>query len=286
MGLGKTVQTVALIVATRDDLQRRVWSARRRGRSEAYIRTLRHATLIVVPPALLQQWISEIKKIAPWLVVEMLNPVANSLIRVHPPRLNYERTHEADIVLATYSSLEDNAKVTTRYPWTVLIEEQNWGRIVLDEMQEIRSSTKKISMLVNSLKSDCRWMLSGTPLLDSITDLRGELCFLGLEPFSATNDDGYFHFAVASHWEHKSHYGLSVLKQLAELVMLRRSKSMIIQETGLPLLGLKPLIVTYEPVPQDDSERALYCFLEYVMHSTLTSFHTDTFLLTYINNAL
>ena len=269
MGLGKTVQTVALIVATLDDLQRKVQSDRNRCRYEDRTRTFRHATLIVVPPALLQQWISEIEKIAPWLVVDMLVSASNSLRRVQQPGPTYNESLEADIVLATYSSLEENAKVTRRYPCTILIEEQKWGRIVLDEMQEIRSSTKNISKLVNSLRSDCRWMLSGTPLLENITDLRGELCFLGLEPFSATNDDGYFHFAVASHWEHKSRYGLSVLNQLAELVMLRRSKSMIIQETGLPLLGLKPLIVTYEPVPQDDSERALYCFLEYVMHSTL-----------------
>jgi hypothetical protein len=112
-------------------------------------------------------------------------------------------------------------------------------------------------------------MLSGTPFLDDVTDLRGELCFLKLEPFSANNDDGFFQFAVANHWDHKSRYGLSVLRKLAELIMLRRSKSMMIRESKVPLLGLKPFTLTFEPVPQDPSERALYCFLEFLMHSTV-----------------
>lgn len=138
-------------------------------------------------------------------------------------------------------------------------------------MQEIRSWKTRLSKLVNNLKSDCRWMLSGTPLLDDVTDLRGELCFLGLEPFCATNDDGFFDFAVANHWHHKSQYGLSILRKLAELIMLRRSKSMLIRQTELPLLGLKPFTLTFEPIAQDPSERALYCFFEFLMHSTVVS---------------
>ena len=35
------------------------------------------------------------------------------------------------------------------------------------------------------------------------------------------------------------------------------------------MLPLKPLTITFEPVPQATSERALYCFLEFLMHSIL-----------------
>ena len=51
--------------------------------------------------------------------------------------------------------------------------------------------------------------------------------------------------------------------------MLRRSKTMSIRDTQLPLLGLKPLEIIYEPVPQDTSERALYCFTEFLMHASM-----------------
>ena len=119
--------------------------------------------------------------------------------------------------LLLYVWYEKNHKID---PTCFQIDSVIWGRIVLDEMQEIRSWTTRLSKVVCRLRSDCRWMLSGTPLLDDINDLKGELCFLGLEPFSATNDDGFFQFAVASHWEYKSMYGLNGLKTLAECIML------------------------------------------------------------------
>lgn len=115
-------------------------------------------------------------------------------------------------------------------------------------------------------------MLSGTPITESIDDFKGELCFLGLEPFAASNDDGFFNFAISKPWEERSINGLNVLKTLS-LIMLRRSKSMMIRATKLPILGLKPLTVTFEPIPQDDSERALYCFVEYLLHATTSSQH-------------
>ena len=51
--------------------------------------------------------------------------------------------------------------------------------------------------------------------------------------------------------------------------MLRRSKTMTIAESGHPLLGLKPLTVEFVPVPQDPSERAVYCFLESIVSKVL-----------------
>ena len=51
--------------------------------------------------------------------------------------------------------------------------------------------------------------------------------------------------------------------------MLRRSKDMTICKTGLPLLGLKKLTVEFVPVPQRPSERALYCWMEYLISQEL-----------------
>ena len=200
----------------------------------------RHTTLIIVPPALLSQWLAEIQKVAPWLTVDTLVHGSGVLERVQKPKNSSSRQkkEDADIVMTTYQAVEDNYKTTTkkRHPHQsrrgtyasnqelVSLADIHFARIVLDEMQEIRSWTTTLSKVVNNLQSDCRWMLSGTPLLDGVTDLRGELCFLGLEPFDAKSDDGFFDFAIANHWKEKSRYGLSVLKMMAELIMLRRSK--------------------------------------------------------------
>jgi hypothetical protein len=105
-------------------------------------------------------------------------------------------------------------------------------------------------------------------MYDGVDDFRGELCFLRLEPFAGNCDDGFFDFAVKRHWEAKSIVGLETLRMLS-LVMLRRSKAMSILETGQPLLGLKPLQIIYEPIAQDQSERAVYCFLESIVHSMM-----------------
>ena len=268
MGLGKTVQALALVLATLNDLRKE--KDARQERADVGHRDVErwnsHATLIIVPPALVGQWLNEIRKIAgDNLRVQFLDG-KNQNQSLH-------LDSSADIVVATYQSLESKGKKASRKPAQArgvsrLLSTVSWGRIILDEMQEVRSWNTSISKACQELKSDRRWMLSGTPLWEGIQDFKGELCFLGLEPFAANNEDGFFDFAIANHWEARSKHGLEILRILG-LVMLRRTKSMNILESGLPLLGLKNLTLVFEPVPQDPPERAMYCFLESVMHSTL-----------------
>jgi SNF2 family DNA or RNA helicase len=58
-----------------------------------------------------------------------------------------------------------------------MLNEKFWVRVVLDEMQESRSTTTKIAKTCEKLNCNRRWMLCGTPLFDGIEDLRGELNF-------------------------------------------------------------------------------------------------------------
>ena len=289
MGLGKTVQAVALVVATLNDLRTQRFNGDfmpNEGEDGVYL----PATLVIVPPALIGQWMNEIKKIAgDNLVVQFLDYKEKKKNQQNDDGEKDDvgvvvLNPNADIVLTTYQALDDKNNGTAKKGGSnkrarassvsKILTTTIWGRIILDEMQEIRSWTTMISRQCEQLRSDRRWMLSGTPLWEGIQDFRGELCFLGLEPFAANNEDGYFDFAIANHWDARSKYGLDILRILS-LVMLRRTKSMHIIETGMPLLGLKSLTLTFEPVPQDPSERALYCFLESVMHSTLIDKSND-----------
>ena len=253
MGLGKTAQVLALICATRDDND-----------SEE-----ERTTLIIVPPALLTQWENECQKITgDSLSVTVFNPAT----LLFDPPIECEITlRDVDVVLTTYPALSQPSA-------SRILGSYAWKRIVLDEMQEIRSSTSKLAQNCQSLMGRRRWMLSGTPLFESIDDLRGELNFLGLEPFAAANDDGFFKFCIGQHWDAKSHYGLDALRALS-LVMLRRSKNMTYLDPAtkqpVPLMGLPPLTVTHVPVAQDTSERAIYCFLEYLVYSNLSTGKED-----------
>lgn len=260
-GLGKTIQILALVMATLNELR-----DQKHHMTESY----QHSTLVIVPPALASQWLAEIQKVTgDVLVVDFLDHREEVLIRqkssIPRRKITKNRLSAADIVITTYQALD---KVGKNRAVQRFLAETIWGRIVLDEMQEIRSWSTNISKYCQRLKSDRRWMLSGTPLLEGIKDFRGELCFLGLEPFSALNEDGFFDFAVMNHWEARSQYSLDILRILG-IVMLRRSKSMTICKTGSPLLGLKPFNLIFEPVPQDASERGLYCFVEFLMHTMM-----------------
>ncbi|GKZ00609.1 hypothetical protein MPSEU_001013100 [Mayamaea pseudoterrestris] len=252
MGLGKTIQTLALIMTTLNDLKLEA-----RSREDH-----RHATLIVVPPALVSQWLSEIDKVAgDALAVEYFDHKSMKFEKKSIKR------GEADIVLTTYKSFDKHAKSSADS--SRVLKSSSWGRVVLDEMQEVRSSTTAIAKNCEELTCDRRWMLSGTPMFDGgVDDLRGELSFLRLEPFSGNTEDGFFKFAVQDHWDDGTQDGYETLRILS-LVMLRRSKTMTMIESGLPLLGLPPLSVIYEPIPQDPSERAVYCYLESIVHASL-----------------
>eukprot|EP00977_Amphora_coffeiformis_P027521 scaffold34618_cov159-Amphora_coffeaeformis.AAC.12 len=253
MGLGKTVQMLALILATKND---------ENDHDDP-------TTLVVVPPALLSQWKSETAKITG---IHLNTQVFDADTRTFQPAFEGQQTEgNVDLVLTTYPALAHQAAAR-------VLRSHSWKRIVLDEMQEIRSSTTKLAHNCQDLTGHRRWMLSGTPLFDEIQDLRGELCFLGLEPFAANSDDGFFDFCITQHWDSKSHYGLDALKALT-LVMMRRSKTQTyldpVRNVPVPLLGLPPLELTMEPVPQDPSERAIYCFLEYLVHSNLGDEYKD-----------
>ena len=110
--------------------------------------------------------------------------------------------------------------------------------------------------------------MSGTPIFEGISDLRGELNFLRLEPYAAKLEDGFFDFSITNHWNTHSEHGLETLKILG-LLMLRRSKDMTIAGTGRSIMEQKKLTVEFVPVSQEPSERALYFWMEHIVSEEL-----------------
>ena len=84
-----------------------------------------------------------------------------------------EALADHDVVITTYKAF------STFYKHFVKV---HWKRIVLDEMQEVRSSTTALARQCQTLSASTRWMVSGTPLYESIDDLNGELHFLQVIP--------------------------------------------------------------------------------------------------------
>jgi len=205
-----------------------------------------HSTLIVVPPALVRQWYNEVtKSCGTSLRVSILD--ANATDAHDFNELVSSRGNGADILITTYSALEKPK--TSRYlsNWT-------WGRVVLDEQQEIRSDTTRVAQNCESLTCHRRWMMSGTPIFSGIEDLRGELNFLRLSPYAAKFEDGFFNFSILDHWNARSVHGLDTLRILG-MLLLRRSKDMTLSESGRSIMDSRKLTVELVPVSQDASER-------------------------------
>lgn len=166
MGLGKTLQMLSLIASSLVKLKK---EAKEGGKD------CTHATLIILPPALVMQWCNEVKKsCGESLAVSVLDANTDKVEK----GIVGSAGSGSDIIFTTYSALEKPK--TSRF-----LSSWKWGRVVLDEQQEIRSSTTVIARNCESLDCHRRWMLSGTPIFSSIDDLRGELNFLRLTPYAA-----------------------------------------------------------------------------------------------------
>ena len=246
MGLGKTLEVVGLVLST---LHLPIETPPLPGLLPS------RSTLIVVPPTLVSQWLAEItKSLEEDTSVTVAKYTLQDVIRRDNTGQWQGKAAELashDIVITTYQALD---KCQTALPGIA------WRRVVLDEMQEVRSSTTELAKKCERLSSPRRWM-GGTPLYDKISDLQGELYFLRVSPFGAGHEDGFWRHVIGTPWENKSDSALDALQVLLKGVMMRHSKSQTTLD-GKSILYLPPKDIVYEPVELEGSELAAYAFLE------------------------
>jgi SNF2 family DNA or RNA helicase len=145
MGLGKTMVALALMT----------------------YRGKRHQ-LIVVPKVLLTQWRDIIR-----------DRLGHDPLVIHG-RGVHKRTAEdvaaAPIVLTTYGMVTRRARPT---PAHLLLSEQRWGRVFFDEAHHLRN--RKTAFLgAQALTAEHVWLLTGTPIQNSRTDLVAYWSLLGV----------------------------------------------------------------------------------------------------------
>ncbi len=132
MGLGKTVQTLA------------------------YLRAQRAAepALIVCPTSLLTNWENEARRFTPELKVLLLDG---------PERhARFEEIPNAQIVLTSYALLQRDAE---KY------EDLQFSSAILDEAQHIKNPDTQNAQAAFSLRAKHRFVLTGTPMENSVRDL-------------------------------------------------------------------------------------------------------------------
>ncbi|MBK5009280.1 DEAD/DEAH box helicase [Pseudomonas sp. S60] len=143
MGLGKTLQALAHLLLEKEA-----------GR-------LGSPALVVMPTSLVPNWLDEAQRFAPELrVLALQGPSRNK---------HFANLHEYDLVLTTYALVPRDLGYLQDQPWHVLI---------LDEAQNIKSSTSKAAQAVCELKANQRVCLTGTPMENNLGELWSIFHFL------------------------------------------------------------------------------------------------------------
>ncbi|KAI1105178.1 SNF2 family N-terminal domain-containing protein [Jackrogersella minutella] len=145
MGLGKTLQIISLILSS--------------GFSEG-------PTLIVAPVGVMSNWEQQIQR----HVKEDHNP---RVFRYHKAgQYSKDDLMTHDIVITTYDKLRnDHVK---KGPLLSV----NWRRVVLDEAHAIRNFSTARAKAAFTLQAKSRWMVTGTPIINSPKDFLSALKFL------------------------------------------------------------------------------------------------------------
>ncbi|MEY3000136.1 MAG: hypothetical protein RL648_350 [Verrucomicrobiota bacterium] len=146
MGLGKTIQAIALMGC---------W--KRTGDTA-------RSCLVVAPAGLLGNWQRELRTWAPELAVYLHHG---------PDRLQrFPEPFEADVCLTSYSTLRNDR---------ALFESRSHDIIIADEAQHVKNRRSHASRSLRALSADAKFVLTGTPIENSVDDLRSlfDFCLPG-----------------------------------------------------------------------------------------------------------
>ncbi|CAE6511630.1 unnamed protein product [Rhizoctonia solani] len=195
MGMGKTIQTLALLVSDR-----------------------RKPNLVVAPTVALMQWKNEIEAHTEGFKVYMFHGGSREkntkelgkydvvyMFHGGSREKNTKELGKYDVVLTTYAVMESSFRkqVSGFKRKGEIVKEKSplhgvkWRRIILDEAHNIKersTNTAKAAFELKSdykwclsafeLKSDYKWCLSGTPLQNRVGELYSLVRFIGGDPFS------------------------------------------------------------------------------------------------------
>ena len=143
MGLGKTLQTLAHLLL------------------EKQAGRLEQPALAVMPTSLVPNWLDEAQRFAPGLRVLALHGPGRSK--------HFASLHDYDLILTTYALLPRDLEHLRHHRWHLL---------VLDEAQNIKSSTSKAALAVCELHASQRLCLTGTPMENNLGELWSLFHFL------------------------------------------------------------------------------------------------------------
>lgn len=203
--------------------------------------------LIVCPMTLLGQWKAEIETHAE----------ASSLsIYMHYGQSRPKDSKilaQSDVVITTYGVLSSEFSAENSEDCEGLYSVR-WLRVVLDEAHTIKSPKSQVSMAAASLAAGRRWCLTGTPIQNNLEDIYSLLRFLKVEPWG---NWAWWNKLVQKPFEEGDERGLKLVQSVLKPIMLRRTKLSVDKE-GRPILVLPPANVEIIYCQLTEAEKDFY----------------------------
>ncbi|XP_067410719.1 helicase-like transcription factor isoform X2 [Emydura macquarii macquarii] len=201
-------------------------------------------TLIICPLSVLSNWIDQFE--------QHISPDVHLNIYVYygPDRSKDPAfLSKQDIVLTTYNILASDYGGRGGG----LLHRLKWLRVVLDEGHTIRNPNAQQTKAALNLEAQRRWILTGTPIQNSLKDLWSLLSFLKLKPLT---DREWWHRTIQRPVMLGEQAGLRRLQSLIKNITLRRTKTSKIK--GKPVLELPERKVFIQHVTLTEEERQIY----------------------------
>ncbi|XP_020858418.1 transcription termination factor 2 [Phascolarctos cinereus] len=271
MGLGKTLTMIALILAQKNQEQKKKKDQKlvlclSKDDSTSFTS---HGTLIICPASLIHHWKKEIEK-----------RVSGNRLRIYLYHGSHREQHAKalsiyDVVITTYSLLAKEIP-TRKEEGTVPATDACvkdctspllqivWARIILDEAHNIKNPRVQTSIAVCKLRAGARWAVTGTPIQNNLLDMYSLLKFLRCSPFDEFK-------LWKSQVDNGSSKGGERLSILTKSLLLRRTKDQL-DSSGKPLVVLPQRSFKLHQLKLSEDEKAVYDVLFTKSRSTLQSY--------------
>lgn len=191
MGLGKTVEMIALMCLHRRDQTDSAFDSRELSPRPS------GATLIITPSPILEQWKQEIREHAPSLKVYQYDGLRARSRKATDGDL-MEMLASQDVVLTTYHVIAREIHYVAEKPDRDLrskprfdppkspLTQISWWRVCLDEAQMVENGVSAAAQVARLIPRENAWAVSGTPLKKDHKDLFGLMLFLQHEPWCSS----------------------------------------------------------------------------------------------------
>ncbi|XP_058773655.1 ATP-dependent helicase rhp16-like [Vicia villosa] len=201
MGMGKTIQAIALVLAQRELQQNGFAFSQSPLPSSSEALPLIKGTLVICPVVAITQWVDEIKRCTLKGSTKVLAYHGVGRVKI------WKEFSKYDFVITSYSIVESECRNMSNSSWrerncegpSVVKQEKRkknesdampalhavkWQRIILDEAHFIKDKRSNTTQAVFALESTYKWALSGTPFQNRPGELYPLIRFLQINPYS------------------------------------------------------------------------------------------------------